>query len=154
MRFIYFDRMLELEPGKRALAIKAVSLTEEFFPSHYGKSAVMPASVLIECMAQVAGWLHVVSRNFEVETMLVLVEDVTCVQLVRPGDTLSLEAWQTFGHHDGATIRTEARIGNQVVGRIGRMVFGSKASVEKSSVEDRRAAYQYRGGVINRTQLT
>ncbi len=154
MRFIYFDRMLELEPQKRALAIKAVSLTEEFFPNHYGKTAIMPASVIIECLAQVAGWLHVVSRSFEVESMLVLVEDVTFLQLVRPGETLSLEAWQTFGHHDGATTRAEARIGNQVIARVGRMVFGSKASAEPAAVEERRAAFRYRGGIINQAQLT
>jgi 3-hydroxymyristoyl/3-hydroxydecanoyl-(acyl carrier protein) dehydratase len=146
MRFIYFDKVLELEKDKRALAHKVVSLTEEFLPAHYGKVAVMPPSLVVECLAQVAGWLHVASRDFQVETMLVLLEDVEFLGLVQPGHTLILEAWLSFGHIDGATMRAEARIGDQPIARVGRMLFGSKVIPDPRRVQDRRDGFSYRGG--------
>jgi len=152
MRFIYFDKMLEVEKDKRALASKAVSVTEEFFPAHYGKAPVMPPSLIVECMAQVGGWLHVVSRDFQIETMLVLVQDVQFWGLVRPGQVLMLEAWLAFGHVDGATMRAEARVGDQVVARVARMLFGSKVIPDPLQVQARREGFAYRGGTLERSE--
>jgi 3-hydroxyacyl-[acyl-carrier-protein] dehydratase len=152
VRFIYFDKMLELEPDKRALATKVVSVTEEFFPQHYGRVAVMPPSLIVECMAQVAGWLHIASRNFQVETMLVLLDDVEFFDLVQPGQTLTLEVWLMFGHVDGATLRGEVRIGDKLIAKAGRMLFGSKVLADPLKVQERRDLFAYRQGVLKQEE--
>jgi len=54
VRFLFCDRILELEPGKRALATKMVSLSEEFLPDHYARQPVMPSTMVMECLAQLA----------------------------------------------------------------------------------------------------
>jgi 3-hydroxyacyl-[acyl-carrier-protein] dehydratase len=51
------DRVLELEPGKRILALKNVTINEPFFTGHFPHHPVMPGVLVIEAMAQAAAIL-------------------------------------------------------------------------------------------------
>lgn len=53
--FLLVDRILELEPGKRAVGLKNVTINEEFFCGHFPGHAVMPGVLTLEAMAQVGG---------------------------------------------------------------------------------------------------
>jgi 3-hydroxyacyl-[acyl-carrier-protein] dehydratase len=50
--FIMIDRVLELEPGKEAVAVKNVSGNDIFFLGHFPEKAIMPGAAIIEAMAQ------------------------------------------------------------------------------------------------------
>ncbi len=52
--FIMIDRILELEPGKRAVSVKNVSGNDIFFLGHFPEKAVFPGAAIIEAMAQTA----------------------------------------------------------------------------------------------------
>lgn len=52
--FIMIDRVLELEPGKHAVAVKNVSGNDIFFLGHFPEKAIMPGAMIIEAMAQTA----------------------------------------------------------------------------------------------------
>jgi len=52
--FIMIDRVLELEPGRHAVAVKNVSGNDIFFLGHFPEKAIMPGAAIIEAMAQTA----------------------------------------------------------------------------------------------------
>jgi 3-hydroxyacyl-[acyl-carrier-protein] dehydratase len=55
--FLFVDRIIELEPYQRAVGLKNVTLNEPFFEGHFPERPVMPAVLILEAMAQVAGVL-------------------------------------------------------------------------------------------------
>jgi len=146
VRFLFCDRIVELEPGNRALASKMVSLSEEFLPDHYPRQPVMPSTLVMECLAQLAGWLYVVTENFAITTVLGLAQGVSIHGMVRPGENLTLEAWVLYGHRDGVTMRGEARRGNEVILRAERMLFASRPSPAEADIARARELFRYISG--------
>ncbi len=53
--FLLVDRILELEPGKRVVGIKNVTINEPFFQGHFPGHPIMPGVLILEAMAQVGG---------------------------------------------------------------------------------------------------
>ncbi|MEN6412078.1 MAG: 3-hydroxyacyl-ACP dehydratase FabZ [Veillonellales bacterium] len=49
------DRIVELEPMKRAVGIKNVTINEQFFQGHFPGKPIMPGVLILEAMAQVGG---------------------------------------------------------------------------------------------------
>lgn len=146
MRFLFYDRILALEIGQRALALKAVALSEEFFPEHYPRRPIMPATLLVETMAQVAGWLNVVSNNFAVDTVLVLVEGVRIVEQARPGDLLTVEVHMMFQHHEGSTLKGEICRDQDTIATVDRMVFANGRVSDTGAIERERERFAYLSG--------
>ncbi len=52
--FIMIDRITELEPGKRAVAVKNISGNDMVFLGHFPERAIMPGALILEAMAQTA----------------------------------------------------------------------------------------------------
>jgi beta-hydroxyacyl-ACP dehydratase FabZ len=50
--FLLVDRVLEMEPSKRIVAIKNVTVNEPFFPGHFPGVPTMPGVLIVEAMAQ------------------------------------------------------------------------------------------------------
>ena len=57
MRWMWIDTVVAYEPGRRMVAVKNVSLAEEHLHDHFPDQPVMPASLMVEGMAQTAGIL-------------------------------------------------------------------------------------------------
>ncbi len=90
--FLLVDRVIELEPGKRVVAIKNVTANEPQFTGHFPDRPIMPGVLMVEAMAQ-AGAVAVLSRP-EYAGKLALfagVDECRFRRTVVPGDTLRME---------------------------------------------------------------
>lgn len=92
MRWIWIDKFIEFESGKRAVAVKNVTLAEEHLHDHFPGFPVMPECLMIEAMAQTAGILVGEAKNFEEKVILAKIKKAVFFDYVRPGDSLRLEA--------------------------------------------------------------
>lgn len=92
MRWIWIDRFIEFEPGKRAVAIKNVTLAEEHLHDQFPAYPIMPASLMIEGMAQTAGILVGEARQFAEKVILAKIRKASFAGVVRPGQQLRYEA--------------------------------------------------------------
>jgi 3-hydroxyacyl-[acyl-carrier-protein] dehydratase len=94
--FLLIDRVLELEPGKRILALKNVTINEPFFPGHFPGRPIMPGVMIIEAMAQAAALLAFKSDNLKRHAGNLVyflgIDDARFKSPVVPGDQLMLEA--------------------------------------------------------------
>jgi len=63
--FIMIDKVIELDPGKRAVAIKNISGNDMVFQGHFPEKAIMPGALIIEAMAQTAIILFATSGKSE-----------------------------------------------------------------------------------------
>lgn len=91
---LMLDRVLELEPGRRAVAIKNVSINEPYFQGHYPQMPIMPGVLIVEAMAQAAG-LTTLTQGDSQEKLIPLLAGIDGVRFRRPvvpGDQLRLEA--------------------------------------------------------------
>lgn len=90
--FLLVDKILELEPGVRAVGLKNVSMNEPHFAGHFPQFPVMPGVLIIEALAQVgAAALLSVPENKGKIGFFAGIDNARFRGMVVPGDTLRLE---------------------------------------------------------------
>src|SRR5215210_9366682 len=57
MRFVLIDRILDIQPGKSLVAVKNLSLAEEYLADHFPGFPVMPGVLMLEALTQAGAWL-------------------------------------------------------------------------------------------------
>jgi UDP-N-acetylglucosamine acyltransferase len=111
------DAVTELEPGRRIVAVKNVTVNEDFFQGHFPGRPVMPGVLMIETLAQVATVLLVDSGDGRQagSTYLRGVDNAKFRRQVVPGDQLTLEVSIAARRTRIARARATASIGDAVV---------------------------------------
>ena len=125
MRWLWIDKIIDHVPNKRLVAIKNVSLPEEHLHDYIEDGQViMPASLLIEGMAQTAGILVGTTSKFKEKVILAKITKATFDSDVTAGDTVRYDA--TIDRLDEAGAATSGTVDKRVAGgdaweRIGRV---------------------------------
>ncbi|NMC27070.1 MAG: 3-hydroxyacyl-ACP dehydratase FabZ [Syntrophomonadaceae bacterium] len=87
--FLLVDRILELEPGKRALGIKNLTVNEPFFTGHFPERPIFPGVLMVEAMAQVGACALFGGGNYQGQLgFLAGIDKVRVRRQAIPGDTL------------------------------------------------------------------
>jgi beta-hydroxyacyl-ACP dehydratase FabZ len=92
--FILVDRVLELVPGEKVVALKNVTINEPFFQGHFPGAPVMPGVLILEAMGQAGGILLAESVPPEQRGSLIYfmgMDKVKFRKVVLPGDQLIME---------------------------------------------------------------
>jgi 3-hydroxyacyl-[acyl-carrier-protein] dehydratase len=115
--FLLVDRVIEVEPGKRLVAIKNVTINEPFFQGHFPSKPVMPGVLLIEAMAQATGLLAMESADVPKEAIyyLVGVDKARFKRPVVPGDQLMFEVEVLKHRRDIWVFAAEAKVDGSAV---------------------------------------
>lgn len=122
MRWIWFDRFEAFESGRRAVAVKNVTLAEDHLHDHFPGFPIMPHSLMVEGMAQTAGILVGEARQFAEKVILAKIKRAEFRGLVRPGDQIRYEA-VVDGEVSAAGASTNGRVfvGSEVVAEVDLM---------------------------------
>jgi len=106
--FLMVDKILEIEPGVKAIGIKNVTVNEEFFQGHFPGQPIMPGVLIIEAMAQVAGILAFYSGAAVGKSVYFMsIEKAKFRKPVVPGDQLRLKI--QFLQHRGNVWRVSGQ---------------------------------------------
>ena len=115
--FRLIDRVLNIEKGKKAIALKNVSKDEPYFSGHFPKKPILPGVLILEAMAQTGGLAF--ESSFEKGEggvpVLARVEEFRVKKRVVPGDQLIIEAEVLRIFSNLAKVKVLARVGEEAV---------------------------------------
>ena len=91
--FLLVDKIIEFEPGKKAVGVKKVTANEEFFNGHFPLRPIMPGVLQVEAMAQVGGIVALQEpiTDGKGDFFFTSVNNIKWRRPVVPGDTLVME---------------------------------------------------------------
>ena len=115
MRFTLLDRIVQLEPGSRITAIKALALAEEYLADHFPSFPVMPGVLMLEAMTQAGAWLVRATEDFA-HSIVVLKEarNVKYSNFVAPGQTLTVTAEITHQDERETKLKAQGTVDGEV----------------------------------------
>ncbi len=109
--FLLIDRIIEIEPGKRIVGVKNFTGNEEMPLGYSPDSPQVPTGILLEAVTQLGAILVLERPEMAGKIAMILqIPSATLHQIVRPGDTLRIEAevlkmGERFGEMRGAAYR-------------------------------------------------
>jgi 3-hydroxyacyl-[acyl-carrier-protein] dehydratase len=111
------DAITEHEPGRRLVAVKNVTVSEEFFQGHFPGAPILPAVLMLESLSQVAAILLVQREDTPPRSKVYLrgVNDAKFRRQIVPGDRLTLEISLGQRRRSLARAQATAFVGDQVV---------------------------------------
>ena len=116
--FLLIDRVLELEPGKRVVTLKNVTVNEPHFTGHFPDYPVMPGVLIVEAMAQ-SGGILALSSTPEAEragklVFFAAIDHCRFRKPVVPGDQLRIEVTLEWNRGGIGKVKARATVDGQL----------------------------------------
>jgi 3-hydroxyacyl-[acyl-carrier-protein] dehydratase len=112
--FLMIDRVMEVEPGRRAVAVKTISLDDFFLAGHFPHNPCLPEALIVEALAQTGG-IAMLSAKEAGTAFLVKVEEMQVTKTIKPGDILTLSAEVEFSFGEMAKVKVRAESEGETV---------------------------------------
>lgn len=116
--FLFIDKVIEYDPGKSLIAIKNVSMNEQFFVGHFPVRPVMPGVLILEALAQAAGVLAFVSTGQDPQGdslyYFAAIDNARFKRIVEPGDQLRLEVTVTKSRKELVKVTGVASVDGEI----------------------------------------
>lgn len=114
--FLLIDKIIDLEPNKKVIAQKNVTINEPFFQGHFPSHPIMPGVLTIEAMAQAGGFLILNSVEEPENKLLyfVSIDNARFRQPVEPGDILRFELELVAFRRGTCKMKGRAMVGDKV----------------------------------------
>ncbi|MCK9595313.1 MAG: UDP-3-O-acyl-N-acetylglucosamine deacetylase [Candidatus Omnitrophica bacterium] len=124
--FLFVDRILQLDQGRRAVGIKNVTINDYFFKGHFPEKPVMPGVIILETMAQVGGvMLLSQAENRGKIAFFMSINNAKFRKVVIPGDQLVFEVTAVKLRSKTGQVHGQATVDGQVVAEADMMfAFG------------------------------
>jgi 3-hydroxyacyl-[acyl-carrier-protein] dehydratase len=145
VRYFLLDRVTDIVPGESARGVKNVTLTDEVLHDHFPDHPILPGALLVEAMAQLAGFLLEVTHNGDqkplVRALLVQIGQAKFSKPAEPGDRIEIATRLSSSLDAASQIDAEAQVDGQRIARA-QLTFMMKA-IESDRVHEQRR-YLYR----------
>ena len=116
MRWIWIDRFVEFRRGRSARAVKNLSFAEEYFADHFHGYPVMPASLMLEGLAQTGGILVGEVNDFKEKVVLAIIRRARFEREARPGEQLTYDVEVQHMRDEAAEVRGTVLVGKEKIG--------------------------------------
>ena len=116
--FLLIDKVLKIEPDTKAIALKNVTINENFFVGHFPAKPVMPGVLIIEAIAQAAAVFLIYDTKANMSNKLIYftsIENAKFRKTVEPGDTLIIEVSIIQSRGNICKMRGEVKVNNILV---------------------------------------
>lgn len=145
MRYFLLDRVTDLVPGASARGIKNVTLTDEVLHDHFPDHPIFPGALLVEAMAQLAGFLLEVTENGEgkpiVRALLGQIRRAKFERPAEPGDRVEIDVRLGRSLDTAAEVEAEAHVDGARIARAS-LTFVLRRVESERVHEQRRALYR------------
>ena len=125
--FLLIDRVVDLVPNEKLVAIKNVTANEHFFEGHFPNEKVMPGVLILEAMAQAGCIYFYYSRDLQGKNLYYYLGKATVKYFapVVPGDQLKIEVTTIKFLKNTGVVKTQAFVGEKLVTEA-EIVFSTK----------------------------
>jgi 3-hydroxyacyl-[acyl-carrier-protein] dehydratase len=145
VRYFLLDRVTDVVPGASARGIKNVTLTDEVLHDHFPDHPIFPGALLVEAMAQLAGFLLEVTENGPdkplVRALLGQIRRAKFERPAEPGDRIEIAVRLERSLDTAAEVHAEAHVDGERVARAD-LTFVLRQVDSDRVHEQRRALYR------------
>ncbi|MCH7825068.1 MAG: 3-hydroxyacyl-ACP dehydratase FabZ [Acidobacteria bacterium] len=115
--FLFVDRIEEMEPGRRIVGIKNVTINEPFFQGHFPGNPVMPGVLILEAMGQVATVLFLAEEEMRAGhfAYFAAADKIRFRRPVVPGDQLRCEVEVLRVRRKSCKVQARATVEGELV---------------------------------------
>jgi 3-hydroxyacyl-[acyl-carrier-protein] dehydratase len=137
VRYFLLDKITSFVAGESATGIKCVSLTDNVLHDHFPDHPILPGALLVEAMAQLAGFLLESGQaNAPERAILAQIEKAKFHAPAGPGDQIELKVTLAQRLDSAAQVEAEAHVAGRCIGRA-RLTFMLRA-VDSARVTEQR----------------